>query len=137
MYSPTGVLSHLLIGRREPQWVSAKPKQFAWTLGLVMSGSMTIITNVNIHGTLPRTICLICIALMWLEAVLDVCVGCELHALLARRGWATKDEAFEVCPGDVCDFVPKAARPAEGGVLVASITAFSTVPDGGYIADLR
>lgn len=107
MYSPTGLLAHALMRRREPQWVSAKPKRFAWSLGLVMSASMTVITNVNIHGTLPRTICLICIVLMWCEAVLGVCVGCELHAFLVRRGWATKDEAFEVCAGGVCDVVPR------------------------------
>jgi hypothetical protein len=107
MYSPTGVVAHALMRGREPQWVSAKPKRFAWTLGLAMSASMTVITNVNIRGTLPRTICLICIVLMWMESVLGVCVGCELHAFLVRRGWATKDEAFEVCAGGVCDVVPR------------------------------
>ena len=34
---------------------------------------MTMITNSGIRGYLPRTICLICLALMWLEAVLGLC----------------------------------------------------------------
>ncbi len=72
-------------------------------MGLVMSASMTVTTNVNTHGTLPRTICLICIVLMRMEAMRGVCVGCELYALLVRRGWVTKDEAYEVCAGGVCD----------------------------------
>ena len=59
--------------------MSAKPKRFAWTLGLVMSFAMMVITNSDIHGALPRTICLICLVLMWLESVLGLCLGCEIH----------------------------------------------------------
>ena len=73
--------------RHPPEWVSAKPKRFAWTLGLAMSLAMTVITNSGVRGLLPRTICLICLALMWLESVLGLCVGCEIHGLLVRRGW--------------------------------------------------
>jgi Domain of unknown function (DUF4395) len=83
--------------------VSAKPKRFAWTLGLIMSAAMMVITNSDIRGALPRTICLICLALMWAEAVLGICLGCEIHGFLVRRGWATKDEAFEVCTNGACD----------------------------------
>ena len=110
-YTPTGLVSRVLMHRREPQWVSAKPKRFAWTMGLLMAASMTVITNVNIHGLLPRTICLICIVLMWFEASLGVCVGCEMHAFMVRRGWTTKDEAYEVCAGGVCD-LPARDDPA-------------------------
>jgi len=31
---------------------------------------------------------------MWLESVLALCLDCEIHGLLVRRGWARKDEAF-------------------------------------------
>jgi hypothetical protein len=110
-YSPTGVLAGWMTKRQAPMWVSAKPKRFAWTLGLVMSAAMTVITNVDIHGALPRTICLICLALMWLEAVLGVCVGCELYALLLRHGWIAKDDAVEVCANGACDYVPPPAAP--------------------------
>ena len=85
-----------------PEWVSAKPKRFAWELGLGMSFSMMVITNSGIRGLLPRTICLICLTLMWSESVLGVCLGCKLHALFVRRGWATKDPAYEVCAGGEC-----------------------------------
>ncbi len=130
MYSPTGIIAHWLKGRQEPMWVSAKPKQFAWTIGLGMSGAMTFITNTNITGLLPRTICLICIALMWMESVLGVCVGCELHGFLVKRGWATKDAAYELCAGGACDIVseveplavpaPPGARPVRDRPLVAT-----------------
>lgn len=101
-YSPVGQLARLLTPRGSPQWVSAKPKRFAWSLGLVMSLAMTIITSSQIRGALPLAICLICLTLMWLEAVLGLCLGCEIHALLVRRGWAARDEAFEICSNDAC-----------------------------------
>jgi hypothetical protein len=107
-YSPMGVLAHAMTRSQPPEWVSAKPKRFAWMLGLGMAGSMMIITNSGIRGTLPRTICVICLTLMWMESVLGLCVGCKLHALLVRRGWTTKDPDFEVCAHGVCE-VP--ARP--------------------------
>ena len=102
-YSPMGVIARAMTLRRPPEWVSAKPKRFAWTLGLGMSFAMMIITNSGIRGTLPRTICAICLTLMWMESVLGVCAGCKLHALLVRRGWTTKDPAFEVCAHGECE----------------------------------
>ncbi len=101
--SPVGVLAGWMTRRLPPDWVSAKPKRFAWTLGLAMSGAMTIITNDGIRGWLPRSICLVCLALMWLESVLGLCLGCEIHGLMVRRGWASKDEAFEICSHGACD----------------------------------
>ena len=88
---------------REPDWVSAKPKRFAWQLALALAFSMTIITNSGITGYLPRTLCLICLTLMWLESVLGLCAGCQLHAFLVRRGWMSKDPNYEICAGGACD----------------------------------
>ena len=100
--SPMGLVSRWLTMSRPQEWVSAKPKRFAWTLGLGMSFSMMLITNSGIRGYLPRTICLICLTLMWLESVMGLCVGCEIHRWLVRRGWASDDPGFEVCAGGRC-----------------------------------
>jgi len=100
--SPTGLVARLLTRRQAPQWVSAKPKRFAWSLGLAMALAMAVITNSGIHGPLPRTICLICLALMWLEAVLGLCLGCELYGFMVRRRWRATDAAYEVCPNGAC-----------------------------------
>jgi len=83
-YSPMGLIARALTQRRPPEWVSAKPKRFAWTIGLVMSFSMMITTNSGVTGALPRKICLV---LLWLESVLGVCLGCEIHGRVVRRGW--------------------------------------------------
>jgi hypothetical protein len=101
--SPAGLVAGWLTHRHAPQWVSAKPKRFAWTLGLLMAGAMTVITNAGVHGPLPRTICLICLTLMWLEAVLGLCLGCEMYRAMVRRGWRAKDDAYEICPNGACD----------------------------------
>jgi hypothetical protein len=101
-YSPVGRLARLLTWGRPPHWVSAKPKRFAWSLGLVISLAMAVITNANIRGTLPLTICLICLTLMWFEAALGVCLGCAIYRLMVRRGWAAKDDTFEICSNGAC-----------------------------------
>jgi Domain of unknown function (DUF4395) len=101
-YSPMGVIARAITLRQAPEWVSAKPKRFAWTLGLGMAFSMMVITNSGIRGMLPRTICAICLTLMWMESVCGVCLGCKIHGLLVRRGWASKDAAFEICVHGEC-----------------------------------
>jgi hypothetical protein len=96
-YSPFGVLARAMTSRHQPDWVAARPKRFAWSLGLAMAFAMTVITNSGIRGYLPRTMCLICLTLMWMESALGLCVGCKIHALAVRRGWTRI-----VAPGDVC-----------------------------------
>ncbi|MET0902718.1 MAG: DUF4395 domain-containing protein [Acidimicrobiales bacterium] len=115
--SPVGIVSSRLTRGQPPQWVSAKPKRFAWTLGMIMSFSMMVITNAEIRGVLPRTICLICLALMWLESVLGMCLGCEVHGFLVRLGWTTKDEEYEICAGGVC------AIPDRGDAVTQPLVA--------------
>jgi Domain of unknown function (DUF4395) len=105
--SPVGLLAAWMTRRQPPDWVSAKPKRFAWTLGLALTGAMTIITNDGIRGWLPTSICVACLALTWLESVLALCLGCEIHGLLFRRGWARKDEAYEICAHGARDVSPR------------------------------
>jgi hypothetical protein len=109
--SPVGLLARAMTSMRRPEWVPARPKRFAWTLGLGMTSAMTVITNSGIRGPLPRTICLICLTLMWMESALGLCLGCVIHGALVRRGWAASDPRVEMCAGGVCDApVPTATR---------------------------
>ena len=101
--SPSGLLAGWMTRQEAPQWVSARPKRFAWTLGLVMALAMAVITNSGIHGPLPRTICLLCLTLMWMEAVLGLCLACEIYGFMVRRGWRAADEDYEVCSNGACD----------------------------------
>ena len=70
---------------------------------MAMALAMAVITNSGVHGPLPRTICLICLTLMWLEAVLGLCLGCEIYGLMVRRGWRATDTAYETCVNAACD----------------------------------
>lgn len=111
-FSPVGVVARVMTLRQPPQWVSAKPKRFAWTLGLAMAFAMTIITNSGVRGMLPRTMCGICLTPMWLESALGLCLGCQIYALMVRRGWRGKDAAIEVCAGGVCELPGRTAALA-------------------------
>jgi hypothetical protein len=102
-YSPLGIAARWLTRRQEPLWVSAKPKRFAWTMGLVLAFAMVVISSLGIRGPLPLTLCTICMVLTWLESVLSLCIGCEIHGFLVRRGWASKDEDYEICTNGACE----------------------------------
>jgi Domain of unknown function (DUF4395) len=131
--TPSGYIGHLMTRRYPAEWVSAKPKRFAWAMGAAISFAMVIITNAGITGYLPRTLCLICITLMWLESVLGFCVGCEIYRQLVKRGLAKDDPAYEVCAGGICE-IPGAPRAATAGptlaleppVLAAGTSTFAT-----------
>lgn len=96
-YSPFGAVARAMTRGRRPDWVAAGPKRFAWTLGLAMAFAMTVITNSGVRGYLPRTMCLICLTLMWLESALGLCLGCKIHGLAVRRGWTRIVASGEVC----------------------------------------
>jgi hypothetical protein len=108
-YSPFGLLARAITSGRRPHWVPARPKRFAWSLGLAMAFAMTIITNSGVRGYLPRSMCLICLTLMWMESALGFCVGCKIYSLLVR-GWTRPGEGGEVCvdcvPEEVGSDVP-------------------------------
>ena len=104
-FSPFGVLGTLLVRKQEPEWSGAIQKRFAWTLGLLMALSMSIITNLNIRGTLPMTMCLICMALMWMEAALGICVGCKMYNWLVKAKIFKAPEHAPACAGDACNAV--------------------------------
>lgn len=99
--SPVGVVAELLVRRLPAEPVSLRPKRFAWSLGLGMSVAMAAVTNAGVTGWLPRSVCLVCLTLMWLEAVLGVCLGCQVHRLLVRRGLLAADPGL-VCADGAC-----------------------------------
>jgi Domain of unknown function (DUF4395) len=111
-YSPVGAVARWIARGRRAEWVPLTPKRFAWTLGLGMALAMTVITNVGIRGWLPRTICLICLTLMWMESVLGLCVGCRIYGALAGRGWIHAARDGDSCTGGVCQPVTVAPEPA-------------------------
>jgi hypothetical protein len=109
-YSPFGVLGTLLVRNQKPEWVGAAQKQFAWSIGIAVALMMTFITNLNITGALPLTFCMICMALMWMETALGLCVGCQIYQWLVRRRILKTTEFPPVCAGGLCDQAVSAVR---------------------------
>jgi hypothetical protein len=70
-----------------------------------MALAMTIITNRGIHGALPRSLCLLCLTLMWLEAVLGVCLDASCTAPWSAEAGAT-DPSYEICPNGAAMSTP-------------------------------
>ncbi len=108
--SPFGALGTFLVRHQKPEWSGATQKRFAWSIGIGVALVMTIITNMNITGAVPLTFCVLCMALMWLETALGVCVGCLIYQWLVRRGVLTAKEFPPACPGGVCDQTVLSAR---------------------------
>src|SRR6478609_4294316 len=73
-HSPTGLVAGWLVRWRDPFPVSARPKRFAWTIGVIMATALATLTNLGVRGVVPRTICAVCLVLMWAEAVLGLCL---------------------------------------------------------------
>jgi hypothetical protein len=100
--SPLGLLGTCLVARQRPEWVGAAQKRFAWTLGLIMSGTVAFLVNTGRTGMLSASLCMICLTLMWMETALGLCIGCSLYRWLARSGVIRQPDVQPACPGGLC-----------------------------------
>jgi hypothetical protein len=110
-YSPVGIVAQWMTRWQPAEWVSVKPKLFAWRLGLAIALAMTVITNSGIRGWLPKSFCIVCLTLMWMESSLGLCLGCKIHAVLVQRGWIDKDPGM-ICAHGVCQVPRRAPQEA-------------------------
>jgi len=106
-FSPTIYLSTFLARKTPPVWKPLVPKRFAWAIGasfiticLIFFNPDTFANWVNtafssqllpttenyIPYEIPVNLVWVCMAFMWLEAILGYCVGCKVHALLVWMG---------------------------------------------------
>ena len=102
-YSPFMIMWSYLVKNKEPEWVWAKQKQFAWIIWLAIA--FIVLWFLLILGKCGPAMlfCLICLVFMWAEAVLWNCIWCNIYILLKKK-WYIKEEEFSpVCPWWVCD----------------------------------
>ncbi len=107
-FSPTILISSYFAKKVQPVWKPLAPKRFAWSIGSSMVIACIIFFNPDTFAAwvnslfgieelltttenfMPAgtgtTLVAICITFMWLEAVFGFCVGCKVHALLAKVG---------------------------------------------------
>lgn len=95
-YSPTLILGRLIVGNQEPEYVSAAPKKFAWSIGLAMSLVMFMYFIVyNTISPVTGILCLLCMIFLFFESSFGICLGCLFYPLIFRK-------KSQHCPGKVC-----------------------------------
>jgi hypothetical protein len=98
-YAPYMVLGSLLVINQTPDWVDAKPKKFAWVLGLIIGGVMTYFIIFNILSPIRLLTCLLCLFLFFSEAALGICWGCLIYKKF--------NKPLNNCPGGICEIKEK------------------------------
>ena len=103
-------ISKFLVKNKEPEYVGAVQKRFAWSIGLVLSTFMLYLQYIaEAKGIVPMSLCVMCLVFMSLEWLFGLCVGCRLYYGLISLGLIRKPDIAPACPGGVCP-IPKANR---------------------------
>lgn len=102
-YSPFSQLGNYLVRKQKPEYVWAIQKRFAWFLGFLMSWSvMLLMFWFWITWLIPLALCSTCLALMWMESSLWICVWCKLYYWLIKKGLLSKPQYRPACPWGAC-----------------------------------
>ena len=118
-YSPALMLARILIQNQKPEYVGALQKRFAWTLGWFISLPMMYWFVLHWDITFYKVlICVLCLALMFMEAALSICVGCKMYTFFLKK-------QPQNCPGGVCEIRTK--DPIQTFNLAQKIIAAITV----------
>ena len=106
-YSPTILLSRLFVRKQSSLPIGAIQKKFAWSLGLVLSLTifgLSILLQKDASFFEPVCmLCIICLALLYLETAFGICVGCKLYFLSIRLKLLKKPVEKPNCMGDACE----------------------------------
>lgn len=107
-YSPTIVISRLILGRKIKKPIGAIQKKFAWGLGftlatIIFTLSLFLVSNPGLFNIVCM-LCMICLALSFFESVFKMCAGCELYAFAQEIKLipTPKREEKPNCMGDSC-----------------------------------
>lgn len=120
IYAPYMLLGSFIISNQKPEWVEAKPKKFAWVLGVILGLIMIYFIINNIVSPIRLLTCVLCLVLLFLESVFSICLGCIMYKKLNKKLYK--------CPGNVCEISQK--RSIRGGFLV--LLAFVAIFYGTY-----
>ncbi len=106
-FSPTMFIGYLFVRKQSRLPIGAVQKRFAWSLGLVLSAAIFILSLFLLKDPsyFDRVceLCLICLALLFLETAFGICVGCKLYHLAIRMKLLRKPVEKPNCMGDACE----------------------------------
>ncbi|MDD3145165.1 MAG: DUF4395 domain-containing protein [Candidatus Gracilibacteria bacterium] len=102
-YSPFLIMGNYLVKNKNPEWVGAKQKQFAWIIGLIIA--IIVLGFLLLLGKCgpAMLLCLICLIFMWSESVLGICIGCNIYIFLRNKGYFIEEKYAPVCAGGACE----------------------------------
>jgi len=115
-YAPYMLIGGLVVSNQQPDWVEAKPKRFAWLLGMILGVIMTYYIIFDVITPVRLGICWLCLFLMFVESVFGICLGCLLYKKLK---WKTYN-----CPGGICDVPPPPYNKRKLVIIVAFLGLF-------------
>ena len=95
LYAPYLVLGSMFVSNQKPEWVEAKPKQFAWILGMILAVIMTYFIVFDIVTPARMLTCVLCLILLFTESAFGICLGCIIYNKLNIK--------LQKCPGGVCE----------------------------------
>ena len=106
-FSPTMFVGYLFVRKQSPLPIGAVQKRFAWSLGIVLSAAIFILSLflVKDPSYFDRVceLCIICLVLLFLETAFGICVGCKLYHLALKMKLLRKPIEKPNCMGDACE----------------------------------
>lgn len=117
-YAPSLILGRFFVQNQSPEYVGAKQKRFAWSIGFTLSVVMFLIIVVfEMMTTVKIAICLLCITFLFSESAFGICLGCILYH-------KTQKNSPLYCPGNVCEIKRKEKIQQFSKLQIASLLFF-------------
>lgn len=96
-YAPSLIIGRMIVRNQTPEYVGAKQKKFAWTIGIALAVLMFIsFIVINAYSPITGISCLICLVFLFFESAFGICLGCKFYSLFYKS-------KAQYCPGEVCD----------------------------------
>lgn len=97
-FAPSLLVADFFVRKQRPEWVDAKPKQTAWSIGFGMVLIACFMMGwLGMRDEVVLTLCGVCMGFLFAEAAFGFCAGCWLHQRFAK-------EKPQLCSGDVCNY---------------------------------
>jgi len=106
-YSPTLFIASLIVSKQSNIHIGAIQKKFAWSLGLVLSTiifvlSLFLINDISFFEPVCM-LCIICLVILYLETAFGICMGCKLYYYALGLKIITQNGEKPNCMGDTCE----------------------------------
>lgn len=117
-YSPTLIIGRMMVSNQVPEYVGARQKKFAWTIGLILSATMFVLmVIVNSFSPISGIICMLCLLFLYFESVFGICIACKFYKYFFK-------EKVQYCPGEVCEVKSKQEIQKVSSTQVIVVIAF-------------